>query len=334
MKATNSNYIPVITGLRGIASLLVCVFHFTHFSSENFTLFDPQSWLVQVGKMGTEGVYLFFIISGFIIPWSLSTHNYTWNKMGRFLLKRSIRIEVPYLVSILLILAVGGIFAWYNNQAFEINTSQFFSHLIYLVPFTGQDWYNPIYWTLCIEFQFYLFIALYFPIFVRPNRWSKLSLMLILLAASFIPDDRLVFQFLPYFTVGMCCFLFKKETISMRVFMLFLFVSLSIILFRDGTLHGLTAMVSCLALTFLSAELSIFDFLGKISFSLYLTHGIFGGNLLYFAGPLVSNFGSKFILLCSAILFSIGCAWIMYKVIELPALRWSKRLTMQHQDSI
>ena len=333
MKANDSDYLPIITGLRGIAALMICIFHFTHFSSGDFILFDPHSLLVQWGKIGTEGVYLFFIISGFIIPWSLSKYNFSWKDTGRFLIKRSIRIEVPYFVSILLILVVGAVFAWYNHQNFEIHPYQLFSHLAYLVPFTGQDWYNPIYWTLCIEFQFYVFVALYFPFLMRQHNSNHTSLMLVLIGSCFIPDDRLLFQFLPYFIVGICCFLLQKEKLTVPVFLTYITLALGIILFRDGTLHGLTTMVACLSITFLNHQLGVFNFLGKISFSLYLTHGVFGGNFLYFSGPLIINFGGRLCLVCGAILISITCAWVMYRLIEQPALRWSKRFAIRNHDS-
>ncbi|MEO7214811.1 hypothetical protein [Mucilaginibacter sp.] len=44
------------------------------------------------------------------------------------------------------------------------------SHLAYLNNFTGAPYINPVYWTLGIEFQFYLFVALAFPVIV--SKWG------------------------------------------------------------------------------------------------------------------------------------------------------------------
>lgn len=57
-------------------------------------------WLSWSGRNGYTGVYISFVISGFIIPYSLHRGGYTLRNFGRFLIKRGIRLYPPYLISI------------------------------------------------------------------------------------------------------------------------------------------------------------------------------------------------------------------------------------------
>src|SRR5215210_4781626 len=62
--------------LRGVASLAVCWFHLT-----SFTYATPDGWfysaLRRTGTYGWLGVEVFFVISGFVIPYSLHRAKYS-----------------------------------------------------------------------------------------------------------------------------------------------------------------------------------------------------------------------------------------------------------------
>ncbi|WP_081599255.1 acyltransferase family protein [Prochlorothrix hollandica] len=64
---TKFSQLEVINFLRGIAALSVAWFHFTN---GNVDFLDP-GLLKFSGKYGYLGVEIFFVISGFIIPYSL-----------------------------------------------------------------------------------------------------------------------------------------------------------------------------------------------------------------------------------------------------------------------
>ena len=53
------------------------------------------------------GVTAFFVISGFVLPLSLSSNGYRLSDAPVFLLKRAVRLEPPYLATILLIVTLG-----------------------------------------------------------------------------------------------------------------------------------------------------------------------------------------------------------------------------------
>src|SRR5207244_1915888 len=64
--------IEAIQGLRGLAAFSVCWFHFTN---GNPTFLSPGI-LKSSGTLGGLGVEIFFVISGFIVPYSLYTSGY------------------------------------------------------------------------------------------------------------------------------------------------------------------------------------------------------------------------------------------------------------------
>jgi peptidoglycan/LPS O-acetylase OafA/YrhL len=63
----------IIEVLRGLAAFSVMWFHFTNGNQD----FLQEGWLELSGKYGWLGVEVFFVISGFIIPYSLWRSQYT-----------------------------------------------------------------------------------------------------------------------------------------------------------------------------------------------------------------------------------------------------------------
>src|SRR5229473_3266591 len=94
--------VTTVDALRGIASLSVAWFHFTHGNPT----FLSEGVLKSSGEYGWAGVHMFFVISGFVIPYALYKAQYSSRQFGRFLAKRIIRLDPPYFADIGLILAL------------------------------------------------------------------------------------------------------------------------------------------------------------------------------------------------------------------------------------
>src|SRR3954470_23823868 len=83
MNERASMRIPVLDPLRGIAALAVTWFHFTNGRPG----YLPSGLLKSSGSFGWLGVEVFFVISGFVIPYALWGAGYRIERLGRFMLK-------------------------------------------------------------------------------------------------------------------------------------------------------------------------------------------------------------------------------------------------------
>jgi peptidoglycan/LPS O-acetylase OafA/YrhL len=167
--------IDVVQSLRGIAALGVAWFHFTNGNGK----FLPVGILKSSGSYGWLGVDIFFVISGFVLPYSLFRARYRPSAVnyGRFLWKRVSRLDPPYLASIVLVVGLGylsAILPGYRGLPPMFSWKPILLHLGYLNAFFRAPWLNIVYWSLAIEFQYYLLIGLLFPLIRSENRAVRL----------------------------------------------------------------------------------------------------------------------------------------------------------------
>ncbi|HEX9544090.1 MAG TPA: acyltransferase [Pyrinomonadaceae bacterium] len=170
--STPEKRIETIDLLRGLAALAVCWFHLT-----NANTIAARGILQASGKYGWFGVEIFFVISGFIIPYALHRGDYRLKRFPTFLVKRITRLDPPYLVSILLVLLTSYLISLaphYQGERFHLDIARILLHLGYLNVLVGYEWLNPVYWTLAIEFQYYLLIGLAFPLISSRSPWKRL----------------------------------------------------------------------------------------------------------------------------------------------------------------
>jgi peptidoglycan/LPS O-acetylase OafA/YrhL len=320
-------YFPTINLLRGIAALMVCFYHFILHTDSNGKLFQQGGTIEKIGEHGINGVYVFFVISGFVIPFALLKSDFKISNIHRFLLKRLIRIEIPYIASILLIISISLFYALKNDTEFLFSIKQFALHLFYLIPFSSEEWYNVIYWTLAIEFQFYIIIALFFSSLNNSNSKIVLTGILLFGASNFLGiDNRLIFNYTLLFLPGILLFLFKTNKISGKLVSILLIINtLSLI-----QIHGLEIAISCaltiLAIQFLDINKKWTNKLGEISYSLYLTHGVIGGTFLYLTARFFQHQNERILLLIPACFFSLLFAFLFWKLIEKPSKDKASRI--------
>lgn len=96
-----------IDGLRGIAAIAVAGFHFYY----GGPLRDPLSKILpaplcELLEHGWLGVEIFFVISGFIIAYSLRKAHVNLSFFGNFVLRRSLRLDPPYWATIALVIVI------------------------------------------------------------------------------------------------------------------------------------------------------------------------------------------------------------------------------------
>ncbi len=318
----NTVKILAIENLRGMAALMVCIFHMTGNSG-----FLPGSPIKQISIYGYLGVQIFFVISGFVIPWSLYNSHYKIKSFFRYLLRRVLRIEPPYLASIFLLIGLNWISSktgLYKGLPFHFNLPQLLTHFIYLPEFFGFLWLQPIYHTLLVEFQFYILVGLIFPLLISSKKTILLGLLIVLVGCRFLINWG-VFLNIGLFLIGMIFFLYKighLKNNEMR--WLEIFVLIFILITDNDISVAITGLLSLIGMVYWINTTRITTFLGKISYSLYLIHIPIGGRVINLSMHYAHTAYSPYMILIIAVLTSIIFAWLFYRVIELPALRLSK----------
>ncbi len=156
-------HLPAITGIRGIAALLIVVFHmFLEFRKATGSG-DAMPGM----RFGWVGVDLFFVLSGFLLAWVLWSANKDprsprlWKS---YIVQRSLRIIPTYYVALLATMIMLGVFSLIVDRP-----GAFLMHLLLLQTFdpTSFNAVSPLYWTLVVELHFYLVLPFLLPLFSR-----------------------------------------------------------------------------------------------------------------------------------------------------------------------
>lgn len=328
MNVTHIKSIESVQLLRAIAAIMVLFCHAAPLIIDNKLAYE-------VFKQGWLGVPVFFLLSGFIIPYSMDKSGYILRRFPSFFLKRLVRIEPPYLFSILFTLLVFFTLYFVSNDLRHIqqlNIANLAGHIIYLNSWTGNPWLVEAYWTLAIEFQFYVLIALVYPLLTHSLKCIKFIFLLVLALVFvsihlFFPSfnsQSLIVGHLASFIVGICLFLYFTKRIRFAHFLL----SSIIILILQAWINGFSVAVASIITIIILLKVNKTNpqilWLGAISYSLYLTHS-----------QMVTRFGALFVklsILNSYLVFVlsiISCILLAYAfhiVFEKPFLRLSKTL--------
>lgn len=151
-----------VDALRGVAASTVVLFHAVE-GGHITELFQTMPPFLQVFlRHGDVGVAIFFVLSGFVIAHSLRAEEFSLAGALQFMLKRSIRLDPPYWAAIVLAILFSILASKVvsNRQAEAFSVPQIASHLFYLQGLLGFKQVNPVFWTLCLEIQFYSIYAL------------------------------------------------------------------------------------------------------------------------------------------------------------------------------
>ena len=313
--------------LRGIAALMVAVFHLATHSNPEGPLLADGNPVKQLSLYGPTGVFVFFVISGFVLPFAMNKSGYQLSKFPPFMAKRLIRLEPPYLATLALILLSGLAYAIKDNTDFILDPARFFSHFLYMSHIAGQEWYNPIFWTLAIEFQYYILIALTFS-WINSDLWWKRATWIVVMAAINIafPDDRFIFNYISPFILGFVAYYLMIKRLSKWEVLPYILITFWLMMQYFGRDWAIAAFFTFFFIYFINGVNKWLDWLGEISYSLYLTHGLSGGSIIYLLMEHYHQVWQRIVILFIGIAGSILFAWIFYRIVELPAKRWASRL--------
>lgn len=154
VRSTKSGeHLDILDGLRGLAILLVVVFHVWQQSWWNWFGWSEPSFLLRRGYMGVE---LFFFLSGFCLYWPLgqSTTPPPWRT---YFLRRGFKILPSYWLA----LGVALFLAPWSFSPARLGF-QLVAHLTFLHSLFFESYYevSGVLWSLSVEVQFYLLFPL------------------------------------------------------------------------------------------------------------------------------------------------------------------------------
>jgi peptidoglycan/LPS O-acetylase OafA/YrhL len=159
--------LPYLDYLRSLAILMVLLSH-------SVLSYGPNYWIFPF-QTGGVGVDLFFVLSGWLIGNQLFkelSRNKTID-LKRFWLRRWLRTLPAYYA----VLCFSIIYLSLTSDTFEVPFSYFIFIQNYQFPLT----FFTISWSLCVEEQFYLFIAPFLLFSQKLNKHIRLCLIIFLL---------------------------------------------------------------------------------------------------------------------------------------------------------
>ena len=325
---TDTTKLETIDSLRGVASLGVCVFHLTVCTDPAFL--PARDGLRAAGALGRYGVEAFFVISGFVIPWSLWRAGYKPGGYPRFIARRLVRLDPPYVLSILATLLlnwVSTLAPGYRGAPFRIDPVQVILHLGYVNVFFGFDWLNVVFWSLAIEFQYYLFIGLVFPLLALRSDARRGLVLLGLGGLAFVlPSEAFLFHYMMLFIMGILTFQLRSGLLGRNRYLAMMALATVLAVESLGPLRAAIALGTALLVAFAEIRSRALAFLGAISYSLYLLHTQIGGRVINLSLRFEVPPELKIAVVLLAIGASLGAAWLFWRFVERPAQRWSARI--------
>ncbi|MEZ5986904.1 MAG: acyltransferase [Hyphomonas sp.] len=271
--------IPQLDGLRGVAAMIVVLAH-----AGNLGLIwrNPQS--------GHIGVMLFFALSGFLMAWLYGMRDMTLRGWASYAARRFFRVYPLFVLAVLWSL-------WVPRWSYRVNAENYLDHL------RLADGVSVL-WTIPVEIKYYLvfpFVAL--AVHAIRSRTAQLTLLAALIAFfALVPmpkEHKPVWPFMSYFLMGYAAavalaWIKERSYPGWLADLAFACSCAAIVLAMPVVMNALTgyhykiwskplALSLLVGVTVLSCALSprlaplllgnpVTRFIGKISFSLYLSH--------------------------------------------------------------
>jgi peptidoglycan/LPS O-acetylase OafA/YrhL len=297
----HSGRIPSIDALRGAAALYILIYHLVFVPKPSLIL---PAWIYATVKYGFSGVTLFFILSGFTLSHSMRHSRQEPHEMLIFYLKRLFRILPLYYVWLTIIMVYT--WGWYGFLSHRLELFLYLSLSYNFMPDfqAGLVWAS---WFLGVQMLFYLIFPIVFHI-VNTMGKALIFLCVSLVAASAYSDvinyyfaarpekvTLIYFGFfyqLPVFALGVLAYFvlerlreyFESSRLWALNFLGSAVIGWLLIIFFDSA--GLFPIYKLMMIAFVYSLLMLglvlwpapflvnkfSDFLGKISYSLYLNH--------------------------------------------------------------
>lgn len=339
-----------ITGLRGFLAISVFIHHASIWQQYLKTGQWQGAPTAMLAHLGQTSVTFFFMITGFLFVYKLINANQYTFSWHRFFVARFLRLAPLYYSSLLVIfLFIMFKTHWQiydtKNDLFE-SLFNWFCFTLYQTPLVNKYWIlivnSGVEWTLTYEWLYYFSLPLFglFILKIKPKAGYLLAAALFII--FFYCFHKLnTWDLYPFVGGGAVPFLLKYSNcgkyLKGRMADVLVLLCLLVVTQFQSLKSDSSMILITIAFTLIVCGNSLFGilnnryvkFLGSISYSIYLLHGIvlFG----------IFNFGigfeeSKYLSPAkySLIIFSITplvvlISFLAFKFIETPFIRLGKR---------
>lgn len=358
MNTKNNLYFSELDGLRGVAIILVMLYH----------IFPYFPFL----KFGWIGVDLFFVLSGFLITNVLLSSVKSHKNLRKFYFRRSLRIFPLYFTTLFLFFIggtvlfserdPGSIFHYLTNKQIWFWT--FTQNLLFVVEGIPKMPYLTHLWSLAIEEQFYL-IWPFFILYVKNKiKWISLFIIGTFLWRCYLFFDNSTSPEMYFFNtttridsllIGslLSIYLNMGKSIQTRFLIAFYLLMILFFLFTIllyGNIYLESPLTATIGYSFLGFLFASFIYLlvqqkvpqlslllnnhlliksGKLSFGLYIFHmPIYLVVITKFKQLILLgvNMNNQILLSIITLLFTYSISIIAYNLIELPFLKLKVKL--------
>lgn len=343
MKAAHKGRFEEIDVLRGLAALCVMLSHYTGYC----VLYFGDS-PVDLSHYGFYAVELFFMISGFVIYFTLIKCETLWD----FAASRVTRLYPTYWAALTLMVVIETTVFQNRIAPSSVPTATWWGgyivNLSMLQEFAGFKNLEHVYWSLTVELGFYLGMAILFAVGLLARieaiaaawlavavLWSFIEQYLGIKVPEFVPR-YLVLPFAPFFTAGIVFYRISANRLTLQRFAIIL-AALATEWWMNGPaslgiaiiLFGIFGLTLSGQLRFLVSPITLW--LGTISYPLYLIHR----NLGYSTILRLHEEGTPiWIILIATIAGAVVLATLLCYGIERPASRLLRQWYLTKRPSV
>ncbi|QHG63832.1 acyltransferase family protein [Pseudomonas putida] len=296
---------------------------------------------------GPFGVSVFFLISGFVIPFSL-------NRLApkQFLVARFLRIYPTYIVGSLVMLALVYLSSRYWGQAFSMPMDRLLANLMLIQGNVAQPTIDLVNWTLSVEIKFYIIAALMYgaiktgnayPIFLFAaavlgiSETSATVASITHLSQGLIESLKTELMCVIFMFIGTGFYHHYTGTYSTR--QLASYTAILMILFLlcgphtgwreqiptvpQNYLYGFIVFTVSYLLRGYFRPFAPLDFIANISYSIYVLHSIIGYASIRFLMDQGLSFPVSGLL---TLIFVLALSYALHRLVEVPTMHLGKRL--------